>query len=180
MMDWNVVVTIQEHGYNQAREFLQKFGKVNKTEYFNVLVLQVDEVHTFLETMKSALTQYSSSLECVARIMPVTDVFKFQTPAEFEEKAKTIVSLWLTELAGKRFHVRMHRRGFKGQLSSQIEERFLDSVILKSLVQQSESAPIIDFDDPDYIIAVETVGQVAGFALWSREQLQQYPFLKIG
>jgi tRNA(Ser,Leu) C12 N-acetylase TAN1 len=179
MIAWNVVVTIQEHGFNQARDFLQKFGKLNKTEYFNVLVIQVGEIGAFLETVKSAISERPAILECIARIMPVTNVFKFQTPLEFEEKAKVIVLRWLTELAGKRFHVRMHRRGFKGQLSSQIEERFLDSVILKSLVQQSQAAPIIDFDDPDYIIAVETVGQIAGFALWSREQLQRYPFLKI-
>lgn len=177
-MDWNVVVTVQEHGFKQAREFLQEFGKVNKTEYFNVLVMCVGDIDEFLESIKSAISIHAQVLGAIARIMPVTNIFKFQTPIEFEDKAKEIVTPWLTELAGKRFHVRMHRRGFKGRMSSQIEERFLDSVILKGL-QQSQSAPIIDFDDPDYIIAVETVGQTAGFALWSREQLQRYPFLKI-
>ncbi|WP_455222222.1 hypothetical protein, partial [Kaarinaea lacus] len=118
-MDWNVVVTVQEHGFKQAREFLQEFGKVNKTEFFNVLVMQVRDIGEFLEAIKSAITIHSQVVGVIARIMPVTNTFRFQTPSEFEEKAKAIVAPWLAELAGKRFHVRMHRRGFKGRMSSQ-------------------------------------------------------------
>ena len=36
-------------------------------------------------------------------------------------------------LAGKNFHVRMHRRGFKGRISSHDEERFLDTILLEEL-----------------------------------------------
>jgi tRNA(Ser,Leu) C12 N-acetylase TAN1 len=35
----------------------------------------------------------------------------------------------------------------------------------------------IDFQDPDAILAVETVGQRGGLSLWTREQLRTYPFL---
>lgn len=178
-MKWNVVVTVQEHGFKQAREFLHEFGKINKTDYFNVLVMQVDDIEEFLEAIRAAISIHGKILDVIARIMPVTDNFQFQTAEEFEVKAQQVVTSWQSRLAGKRFHVRMHRRGFKGRMSSQIEERFLDSVIMKSLVQNSESPAIIDFDDPDYIVTVETVGQVAGLALWSREQLQRYPFLKV-
>ncbi|WP_455208877.1 hypothetical protein [Kaarinaea lacus] len=178
-MDWNVVVTVQEHGFKQAREFLHEFGRVHKTEYFNVLVMQVNDVEQFLEDMRTAISVNARILEAIARIMPVTDCFMFQSPVEFEEKAQSVVEKWLALLSGKRFHVRMHRRGFKGRLSSQNEEKLLDSVILSSLQQQDESLAKIDFDDPDYIIAVETVGQAAGLALWTREQLQRYPFLKM-
>ena len=177
-MDWNVVVTVQEHGFKQARELLHEFGRVHRTEYFNVLVMQVKDVGQLLEDMRNAISVNARILDVIARIMPVTDCFMFQSPAEFEEKAQGVVEKWLALLSGKRFHVRMHRRGFKGRLSSQNEERFLDSVIMKGLTQQGQSVAIVDFTDPDYIIAVETVGQAAGLALWTREQLQRYPFLK--
>jgi len=36
-------------------------------------------------------------------------------------------------LAGKSFHVRLHRRGFKGRLSTAKEERFLDEALLDAL-----------------------------------------------
>jgi tRNA(Ser,Leu) C12 N-acetylase TAN1 len=37
----------------------------------------------------------------------------------------------------------------------------------------------IDFDDPDYIIDIETVGQRAGMSLWSREHRLRYALLKL-
>jgi tRNA(Ser,Leu) C12 N-acetylase TAN1 len=92
------------------------------------------------------------------------------------------VTHWLDKLAGKHFYVRMHRRGFKGRLSSIEEERFLDDFILDSLnnlAQQGKAQAKINFEDPDSVIAVETIGQEAGLSIWSREQLVRYPFLKL-
>jgi len=82
------------------------------------------------------------------------------------------------DLRGKRFHVRMHRRGFKGRLSSQHEEQFLDHHLLERLEARG-SAGRIDFDDPDAIIAVETLGQVAGLSRWTRDQLRKYEMLTL-
>jgi tRNA(Ser,Leu) C12 N-acetylase TAN1 len=178
-MDWNVVVTVQERGFKKAREFLLEFGAVHKSEYFNVLVMQVDDVGKFLEDIKTAAAINVHIMDVIARIMPATHTFKFQNPAEFEEKAKTIVTEWLSPLSGNRFHVRMHRRGFKDRLSSQNEEKILDGFILNTLEQQGKAPGKIDFDDPDYIIAVESVGQTAGLAIWTKEQLQRYPFVKV-
>ena len=81
-------------------------------------------------------------------------------------------------LRGSSFHVRMHRRGFKGRLSSQREEQFLDHYILTRL-EQEQCSGRITFDDPDAIITVETVGQRAGIALWSREERERYLFLNL-
>ncbi|HLF13048.1 MAG TPA: hypothetical protein VJA26_17745, partial [Gammaproteobacteria bacterium] len=75
-------------------------------------------------------------------------------------------------------HVRMHRRGFKGKLSSQHEEQFLDHFLLERLNVAGASGAI-DFDDPDVIIAMETLGQQAGLSRWTREQLHAYELLKL-
>ena len=37
----------------------------------------------------------------------------------------------------------------------------------------------ITFEDPDAIIAVETIAQWAGLSLWRREDLQRYPFIRL-
>jgi tRNA(Ser,Leu) C12 N-acetylase TAN1 len=37
----------------------------------------------------------------------------------------------------------------------------------------------ITFEDPDAIVAVETVGTQAGLSLWMREDLKRYPFLRL-
>ena len=79
-------------------------------------------------------------------------------------------------LKGKSFHVRLHRRGFKGTLSTPKEERFLDEALLDAL--EAEGAPgHIAFTDPDAILQIETIDGRAGLSLWQREDLQRYPFL---
>jgi hypothetical protein len=46
--------------------------------------------------------------------MPVTRTFDIETPAEFEGKAREAAPTFVPDLAGNAFHVRFHRRGFKG------------------------------------------------------------------
>jgi hypothetical protein len=70
----------------------------------------------------------------------------------------------------------MHRRGFKGRLSSPDEERFLDEVLLVALDEAGVPGRI-SFEAPDAIIAIETVGKRAGMSFWRRADLENYPFL---
>lgn len=72
----------------------------------------------------------------------------------------------------------MHRRGFKGKLSTAKEERFLDETLVDAL--DALSAPgRITFTDPDAILQIETVDGRAGLSLWRREDLRRYPFLGV-
>ncbi len=178
MRDWNVVATAQTHHYNQARELLEDFGRVWRTEYFNVLTLKVEDIPSFMASLNTLIMEDATLMDALARVIPLSSTFDFQTPDEFESKAKEALSAWLPQLSGRRFHVRMHRRGFKKSLSSQAEERFLDDYALERLATQGETASI-GFDDPDIIIALETVSQRAGLSLWTREDLQRYSFLKL-
>ena len=178
MRDWNVVVTVREHGYRQAMELLRDFGAVAKTDFFNVLVMRVTDPSRFIEDLHGCLESLPGLRTSLARVMPVTERFSFQSAEEFEGRIKGSVEPWLPRLAGTAFHVRMHRRGFKGRLSSQSEELFLDRYIVDRLHQRGQQANI-DFSDPDLIIALETVAQVGGLSLWNREQRQRYPLLKL-
>ena len=97
---------------------------------------------------------------------------------EPEAKAREASLTWIPDLAGKSFHVRMYRRGFKGQLSSQSEESFLDGILLDALNKIGKPGRIT-FENPDAIIALETIDSRAGLSLWTREDLQRYPFLRL-
>lgn len=178
-MEWNVVVSVQEHGYKAARMLLSEYGRMRTTDYFNVLVMQVDDIGEFLQDMHTLYEMRVPALTNIGRIVPVTHRFKYQSAEEFEAKAQAIVSLWVADLAGRHFYVRMHRRGFKGRLSSVEEERFLDGFILGELEKSGRAAAKVDFASPDCVIAIETLGQQAGMSLWTREQIQRYPFLKL-
>jgi putative phosphoribosyl transferase len=178
MDDWNVVVTVREHGYQRVREWLGRFGRVGRTSFRGVLALKVEDIPAFLERLRTDLEAKPELRERLGHVMPVTATFAFQTPEEFEARAREAVGESVPALAGKRFHVRMHRRGFKGRLSSPEEERFLDGFLLERL--QSAGQPgEITFDDPDAILAVETIGQRAGVSVWRRDDLERYPFLRL-
>jgi tRNA(Ser,Leu) C12 N-acetylase TAN1 len=174
----NAVINLNARGLKQAIGVLGVFGPIRKTVFFNVLLMKADDVPAMLQSLKEMMARDPGSLAFLARIIPVSHAFSFQTPEEFEEKAGEIVLGWADSLAGKSFHVRMRRRGFKGRLSGLDEEHFLDRLLLEALEDKGASGRI-SFDNPDAIIAVETVGQWAGLSLWLREDLERYPFIKL-
>jgi tRNA(Ser,Leu) C12 N-acetylase TAN1 len=175
MGDWNVVITVRDGGFARARRLLQQFGPVRRTGFYNVLLLRVDDVHHLLEELRQRVAEDARILDFVSRIMPVFRTFTFQSPEEFEARAREAVLAWASELAGKAFHVRLHRRGFKGRLATPEVERLLAEALLEALVNAGTPGRIV-FADPDAIVAVETIGNQAGMALWTRADLQRYPF----
>jgi hypothetical protein len=46
--DWNVVVTLPEATFREARKFLRRWGEVHRTGYFRVLAMHVDDPEGFL------------------------------------------------------------------------------------------------------------------------------------
>lgn len=177
MSNWNVVVTTTAGQYAKACELLRPYGSIARTDYFNVLTLQVEDIAHFLECLHDDTADDPDMAQSLGRVMPVTVQFQFQSPAEFEVEACHAVAPWLGQLAGSRFHVRMHRRGFRNRISSQDEEQFLDHYIVEGT--GPTAAAVIDFADPDYILAVETLGQDAGLSLWDRAARARYAFLRL-
>ena len=178
MQEWNVVVTVQEDGYNRARRLLERFGAVGRTDYFNILLMQVSDARKLLDQLREEAERDPLGASALARVVPVIQTFTFQNPGEFEYKARQAVCAWLPSLGGKSFHLRMHRRGFKGKLSGMEEEKFLDTYLLEAL-EMAGTKGRIAFDDPDAIIALETIGPRAGLSLWTREDLKRYPLLHL-
>jgi tRNA(Ser,Leu) C12 N-acetylase TAN1 len=178
MKDWNVIVTIRDGGFARACALLGEFGAVNRTGLYNVVALRVADVGQFLEALRSRIEAEPGVRSDVGRVAAITQAFSFQSPEDFETHASEVVLQWAPRLAGKKFHVRMHRRGFQGRMSSQQEEHVLDKVLMEALAKTGTPGQIA-FDDPDAIIDVETVGNRAGLAFWTREDLQRYPFLNL-
>lgn len=178
MQEWNAVITVNEKGFRKAFDVFGDFGEVRRTEFFNVLLMRAEDLQGMLEELRARLERSPESLAFLARLAPVTDTFTFHSVEEFESKAKEVVLKWASKLAGKSFHVRLRRRGFKGRLTSPDEERFLDEALLEAL-EKTGSPGRIAFDDPDVILAVETVGTWAGLSYWTREDLENYRFVRV-
>jgi tRNA(Ser,Leu) C12 N-acetylase TAN1 len=178
MRDWNVVISAREDGYTRARQLLRRFGPVSRTEYYNLLVMRVDDTHRLLEDLRTRLADDPTIVAAVARVAPAARCFDFRSHDDFEALAREAALAWVPDLALKSFHVRLHRRGLKEQLPRPEEERFLDRALLEAL-ERGGTPGRITFENPDAILAVETVGHRAGLALWTREDLQRYPFLRL-
>jgi tRNA(Ser,Leu) C12 N-acetylase TAN1 len=178
MRDWNTVVTFREDGYNQAVQSLSELGPVGRTSYFNVLVMRLDDIPAAMEELRQRLEANRARYGFLGRLVPLVSVFNFSSAHDFEARAREAVLIWRPEVAGRSFHVRMHRRGFKGRLSSMEEEQFLDHTVMEAM-REAGSEAAVSFDDPDLIIAVETVDQRGGVSIWTREELRKYPFLHL-
>jgi tRNA(Ser,Leu) C12 N-acetylase TAN1 len=176
MHDWNVVVTTYSDGFRLANAVLAEFGAVAPTDYYNVLVMRVDDVRAFLDSFGARYAADAEIGNAVSRVVPAQNSFDFDGPDAFEDSARTVAYGWLKRLAGKGFHVRMHRRGFKGRLSTQREEQFLDAVLLGALDSLGNPGRIT-FDRADLVIDIETVDDRAGMSLWTRAELEACPFL---
>ena len=179
MKDWNVVVTVNDRFARfHARRGLKQFGNVETTEFHNVLVMQVADVDALMTALGEMMGRDMSLLNDISRLMPAQAAFDFETGEEFEKKAGAVILGWADRMAGKTFHIRLHRRGLGDQLSSLSEEKLLDTALLDRLVEMGHPGRIA-FDDPDFVIDIETVANRAGLSLWTREDLSRYPFLRV-
>ena len=178
MQDWNVVVSVRQYGFWRACELQGTLGPVSRTEFSNVLVMRVGDISGFMDALQTLLVEHADARAAIGRAIPATRTFLFQSPQQFEAGAREAVSDWLPAPERKTFQLRMHRRGFKGRLSSQTEERFLDHYLIESLERRGTPGRI-RFDDPDAVVAVETVGRRVGPSLWRRDEMQGYPFLAV-
>jgi tRNA(Ser,Leu) C12 N-acetylase TAN1 len=173
--DWNVLLTLAEPTFRIARKLLARWGTLRRTKYFNVTVMAVADPVSFLHEFNAAVEQSPGLLNAMSHVAPFEHLFEFDDAAEFETKAREIALNYVPLLIGKSFHVRLHRRGLKGTISTPTEERFLDETLLGALAAAG-SPGRISFEDPDFVLLIETVAQRGGLALWTREELKRYPF----
>lgn len=178
MRDWNVIATAADGKFAQALRFLGQFGPVEKTPFYNVIMMRADHVPDLMEVLVNEWQTGEGRLPILNRVLPVTYTFTFQDPRVFERKSADSMLNWAPQLAGKGFHVRMHRRGFKDRLRSVEQEKFLNKTIVEA-THRAGHPSYVTFEDPDAIVAVETIGTEAGMSLWFREDLARYPFLGI-
>lgn len=176
MMDWNVVVTIRRD-FDRAVGLLRKLGTIERTGLYNVVVMRVPEVRAALDQI-AQLPADERFFETISHVIPVTHKLSFTTVEEFERGARDIALAWAPQLAGKSVHVRIRRRGHKGELHGRELERRIGGAVLEELARRGTPGRCA-LDDPDAVIAIETIRGEAGLALWTRADLAGYPFLRV-
>jgi tRNA(Ser,Leu) C12 N-acetylase TAN1 len=174
--DWNVLVTLSEPTFRIARKLLARWGRLRHTDYHSVEVMAVADPAAFVREFAAAIEKEPGILNAMSHVVPFEHVFAFKDAAEFETKSREIALSYAPQLAGNAFHVRLHRRGLKGVISTPVEERFLDDALLEALLAAGNPGHI-RFEDPDYVLLIETLAGCCGMALFSRADRKRYPFL---
>lgn len=177
MNDWNVLISTYQGGHRRACRALQKLGSVERTPYHNVIAMTAADPMALLESIERRTEEVPALYDAISRVAPAKATFHFDSVQEFQGKAAAIVLEWVSALAGHSFHVRLHRRGSGRDLHAQDVERYLDQKLLDALARAGEPAKI-SFSDPDAVIAIDTVDDYAGIALWTRADLVHHRLLR--
>lgn len=175
VIDWNVIVTVRRD-FDRALGLLRKLGAVEGTRLFNVIVMQVPDVRALLDQIAELPTD-ERFFATVSHVVPIMHKVTFATADDFERKTRDVVLAWAPQLAGKSVHLRMRRRGHKGELHGLDLEQRIGRALLGELSRLGTPGRFA-LEDPDAVIAIETIRDQAGIALWTRADLECYPFLR--
>lgn len=178
--DWNVVAVPAERCFGEARRLLQAFGAVQRTHYLNVLALAAaDPPRAFLDALMAELARDPTRRALLARVAPCEETFDFQDLADFDLRAREAALRRVDALPGRSFHVRIHRRGLKRDFERLVRERLLGEALLAETKARG-AVGRIGYDDPDVVVALETIDRRAGLMVWTREDLARFPLLRPG
>ncbi len=177
MKDWNLIVTIFQDGFRRAFRSLRALGSIERTPYHNVLAMKVDDPVKVLEAIELKTRDSTALYDAISRVSPATQTFAFQSAEEFLEKTKSLLVEWSPRLAGRSFHVRLHRRGPKYDLGTQQTEHSLNEAVLDATTKLGTPGKL-SFTDSDAVIAIDTIDDRAGVALWTRDDLSRHRLLR--
>jgi tRNA(Ser,Leu) C12 N-acetylase TAN1 len=177
--DWNVLVTAQP-GPQHTRPLLgglRQYGEFRGTEFRDVCIGWVDEVGGFLESVRVAAEAHSGWIRHLSRVIPVERTFRFVPETLVALLTDAVTPLVERIVSGSSLYVRVERRGLMGQVSSAEVERAVADYVFELASRRGKTLHA-SFDDPDYILVAETVGERCGLGWLTREMRRHYPFVQ--
>ncbi len=177
VLDWNVVVTCRQGGQRAVRRALHPLVRLRRSGFRNVLVGHVEDVEAFLAAAGELLARRPKLAASLGKVLPVERTFAIDV-ARFHEQLQSEAAPLLDRLVERSFHVRVERRGHKGVINTHATERALGDYLYEALRARGQH-PTVRFTDPDVVVAVEVLGEVAGVSLITRELRQRLPFVRI-
>ena len=174
---WNVLVTAREGTPRQLRGALSRLARLRRSGFRNVFLARIDDPEAFLAAVAVLCTTRPMLEGWLGKIVPVERTFPVE-PATFRARLEAEATHFLDRLVGRSFHVRIERRGHKGLIDTHDCEQTLGAYLCDALERRG-AHPVVEFGDPDVVLAVELVGDTAGMALLTREQRARFPFVKV-
>jgi hypothetical protein len=174
---WNVLATAKNHEQGHLARRLKRLGDFSWSSYPGLLIGRVADHQAFLEQLRRREEGHPGFLFPLARLVPLDRTFVFT--------AETLISLLTSDgrdyaqrIGNGSFYVRVERRGHKEKIRCREIEQDLTRVVMESSGQRG-CAPHVEFHDPDFIIAVEIVGDECGVGFITKSIRERYPFVKV-
>jgi len=146
---------------------LGDLGEFRTTKFRDVIRGEVEDLKTFLREVEARILP--PHFLPVKRVVPIDQWFRF-SPEKFLDIAKERARRYVKKVKkGESFCVRVERRGMRGVLSSKDLEREIGRYFFELLKEEHGEEPRVNLTDPDKLIAIEIVGNLAGMSLVSRE-----------
>ncbi len=174
---WNVLVTARRGQERFLLRSLSLYGEFKGSGFRDVVVGRVQDVRAFLESLENLRKAAPAKFRNFSQIVPLENNFKFDTP-DFVAKAKEAISPLIERLENKKFHVRVKRRGHKGEISGQAAEKELADFVFDFLEKTGKQAEVT-FANPDSILIIETIGNWAGVGLITKDLKESFPLVRM-
>jgi len=175
--DWNLVVTAYGGRRHDLVHALRPIVRLKRAGYAEVTIGKADDVEATLGAIAArADADPVFASEILARVVPVTRTFAIA--ADIEPQLVTETTAFAATLAEQGFHVRVERRGHKRERRSDQLERRLGGALVDA-IKANGGTPRVTFADPDFIVAVELIGDYAGIGLVPRAWRRAYRFVRL-
>ncbi|OGP71316.1 MAG: hypothetical protein A2W09_02455 [Deltaproteobacteria bacterium RBG_16_50_11] len=178
MREWNILATAAKEQQRYLLMFLNGYGEFKGSGFRDVVLGRVEDVDAFLGALENLREENPIKLNPLSQIVPLEKTFHFDL-SDFKDKLKELLSSsYVDRIENKKFYLRVKRRGHKGEISSLEVEREVADFIMVFLEKAGKKA-LVNFNDPDCILIVETIGNWAGVGFITKEMKQKYSFVRI-
>ena len=177
MREWNILATSVEGRREALLAALRKLGTFWRAGYRNVVVGRVDDQGALLLALRERLSTEMLLEASLTKVVPVEQVALFD-PGQLAEAVIDMLCPHADRLAGRRFYVRLERRGLKGVVHTPTVERTVGAALVEAATALGK-APTVTFEDPDTIVAIETTGKTVGVGFLPRTMRCDFPFVRV-
>ncbi|MCX8189361.1 MAG: THUMP domain-containing protein [Nitrososphaeria archaeon] len=172
----SVLVVYEGESTRKGVYELSELGIFEETGFRGIIKGEVESLEHFLKCLEEKI---KTSFLPVSRVVPIEEWFYF-SPENFLDIVKKRIKKYLEQIgSNETFCIRVERRGMKGIFSSKDLEREIGSYVYSLLKERDGVEHKVDLKDPDKMIIVETIGNLAGMAVISKENRKLFPLIRV-